>query len=194
MSKYKKKAIPKALKEQVWRLTNGDSLTGSCFVCKNVLYFNNFEAGHIQAESQGGSTSVTNLKATCKPCNRSCSTKDMNIFKDVIETIVVISEDEKKQILLQQEKIQIDLKEKENAIKQIIAEQISVLQRACNKVRVSYGKTSSTLQKAVDKNKKIVQKENNKLNKLSKKYSIPIQDDPSTNHIKTCVLNAMMWS
>src|SRR5271163_4448536 len=79
-----KKVIPKALREQVWKATNGDSLTGTCYVCKYTLYFNNFEVGHIMAEATGGEMTVDNLRAVCRPCNRSCSTKNMDDFKHML--------------------------------------------------------------------------------------------------------------
>src|SRR5271156_1906384 len=81
MSPYIKSSISKRLREKAWRLTNGDSLNGTCYVCKNVLYFNNFEVGHIIAEVNGGSTSIENLRAVCRPCNRSCGTNNMDAFK-----------------------------------------------------------------------------------------------------------------
>ncbi|VBB18136.1 hypothetical protein YASMINEVIRUS_599 [Yasminevirus sp. GU-2018] len=81
---YKKKAVPKALKLKLWKESFGDTLTGSCYVCKRELQIDNFEAGHIVAEVNGGETILSNLKVVCKQCNTSCGTKNLEEFKDAM--------------------------------------------------------------------------------------------------------------
>lgn len=79
--KYTKKGVPKALRTRLWKETFGDTLIGTCYVCDRVLEFDNFDAGHIVAEANGGETTISNLRVVCKPCNQSCSTKNLDEFK-----------------------------------------------------------------------------------------------------------------
>src|SRR5271163_4649101 len=88
---YKKSSIPKALRDEVWTLTNGYNLIGTCYVCKKILHHNNFEAGHIVSEVTGGPTTIDNLRAVCRPCNRSCSTKNMDEFKQRLTPSIVLN-------------------------------------------------------------------------------------------------------
>ncbi len=81
---YRKQAIPKKVKTEVWKKQNGDRLTGHCYSCRGVITYDNFEAGHRIAEARGGDTTVENLRAICKPCNTSCGTKNLDDFKAMI--------------------------------------------------------------------------------------------------------------
>lgn len=69
----KKKTIPKALREQVWRNHIGESFKGKCVVkwCTNVISVFQFEVGHNIPESKGGSLHLTNLRPICSRCNSS---------------------------------------------------------------------------------------------------------------------------
>jgi hypothetical protein len=80
IKKYKKKTVPKALRMKLWTDTFGDTLVGKCECCKRELKVDNFEAGHIIAEVNGGETCVDNLKVLCRPCNASCGTDNLNDF------------------------------------------------------------------------------------------------------------------
>lgn len=68
-----KKAIPKALKSQVWLRWNGKRFECKCTVswCKNKITPFSFEAGHNIPESKGGETTVKNLRPICAACNKS---------------------------------------------------------------------------------------------------------------------------
>lgn len=77
-SKYKKKSIPKTIRNQVWRKYNGNVLDGKCFCCCEVLKYESWEAGHIIAEANGGKTILENLRPVCLACNRSMG--KMNMF------------------------------------------------------------------------------------------------------------------
>jgi 5-methylcytosine-specific restriction endonuclease McrA len=74
--KYKKKAIPKALREQVWIQKVGHVFETKCCVqwCENHINAFNFQAGHNIPESKGGATTVENLIPICDRCN--CSMGD----------------------------------------------------------------------------------------------------------------------
>jgi hypothetical protein len=74
--KYKKKAIPKALREQVWIQKVGHTFETKCSVqwCENQINAFNFQAGHNIPESKGGATTVENLIPICDRCN--CSMGD----------------------------------------------------------------------------------------------------------------------
>jgi hypothetical protein len=85
-NEYKKKKIPRAVKTKVWKMQNGNTLEGKCYACDRVIDYDNFEAGHVIAEADGGETIVENLKAVCKPCNTSCGTKNLEIFKQMLKT------------------------------------------------------------------------------------------------------------
>ena len=77
----KKKTIPKALRMRVWEKYIGNVLYGYCYVCEREIKIDSFEAGHIIAEKNGGEIHIDNLRPTCKPCNTSCSTMNMDEFK-----------------------------------------------------------------------------------------------------------------
>lgn len=80
--KYKKTKIPKKLRIDVWdKYIGSNERTGNCYVCNYKLDITDFEAGHIIAEVNGGSTNLENLRPTCKKCNRSVRTMNMNEYK-----------------------------------------------------------------------------------------------------------------
>jgi hypothetical protein len=80
--KYQKKPIPKAIREEVWKQTIGNTLDGKCFVCGDKVYFKNFDCSHILAEKNGGKAEVDNLKVCCQTCNRSCGVMNLMDFKN----------------------------------------------------------------------------------------------------------------
>jgi hypothetical protein len=82
----KKKSIPKALRMKLWEEQIGDTLSGYCFTCCRIVRIDDFQAGHIIAEVNGGQLTLSNLKVICKPCNTSCGTMNLNDFKELLET------------------------------------------------------------------------------------------------------------
>lgn len=78
---HKKKQIPKAVRTQVWKKYIGNKLDGKCYICNRIVYYDNFDAGHVIAEAKGGKIEVDNLRVTCKPCNTSCGTYNLDDFK-----------------------------------------------------------------------------------------------------------------
>jgi hypothetical protein len=81
---YKKKSIPKPLRINVWETYIGNILYGKCFVCEREIKIDSFEAGHLVSEKDGGETCLSNLRPTCKSCNTSCGTKNMDDFRKLI--------------------------------------------------------------------------------------------------------------
>jgi hypothetical protein len=71
--KYKKKAIPAALREQVWLKHCGRVFEHKCITpwCKNTICVFDFESGHNIPESKGGPTTLDNLVPLCRRCNNS---------------------------------------------------------------------------------------------------------------------------
>lgn len=76
-----KKTIGKALKMLLWKKYCGENYYGNCDACNRQLEIDNFEAGHVIAEKNGGKAVIDNLRVLCKPCNGSCGTKNLNDFK-----------------------------------------------------------------------------------------------------------------
>jgi 5-methylcytosine-specific restriction endonuclease McrA len=70
---YKKKNIPKAVREQVWLASYGKTFENKCKIkwCANVINVFDFQCGHNIPESKGGQTVVENLIPLCSRCNQS---------------------------------------------------------------------------------------------------------------------------
>ena len=85
-TKKKKQSIPKALRMKLWEQQCGDTLSGNCYTCCRIVKIDDFQAGHIIAEANGGQLTLNNLKVICKPCNTSCGTMNLNCFKQLLET------------------------------------------------------------------------------------------------------------
>jgi len=69
--KYKKRKIPKALREQVWVQFIGKKYESKCFIhwCKNNITVFDFQSSHNIPESFGGETTLENLRPLCSRCN-----------------------------------------------------------------------------------------------------------------------------
>ena len=70
---YKKRRIPKALRESLWIETNGRVFEAKCGTpwCSNRINVYDFHAGHRVPESKGGPTTLENLIPICARCNLS---------------------------------------------------------------------------------------------------------------------------
>ncbi len=78
--KYRtKQMIPKSVKASIWSKYIGVSINEiNCPIgCGNKINANNFEAGHIIAESKGGKLTLENLRPICGVCNKSMNNKNM---------------------------------------------------------------------------------------------------------------------
>jgi Leucine-rich repeat (LRR) protein len=83
-SKTKKTPIKQALRMKLWEETFGDRLYGSCYCCQRKIKVDNFHAGHIISEKNGGKVEIDNLKIVCSPCNSSCGTDNLEDFKNLL--------------------------------------------------------------------------------------------------------------
>ena len=70
---YRKKAIPAALRREVWIRHVGPVFEAKCVVswCTTMLTPFSFQCGHDIPESKGGPTTVENLYPICSNCNHS---------------------------------------------------------------------------------------------------------------------------
>ena len=60
-----RKAIPKKIRGEAWKIQFGDSVKGSCFCCKKELdVFDDWHAGHIVSHSNNGTDTAINLRTT----------------------------------------------------------------------------------------------------------------------------------
>jgi 5-methylcytosine-specific restriction endonuclease McrA len=77
-----RKAIPKKIRGEAWKIQFGDSTKGSCFCCKKDLdVFDDWHAGHIVSHSNNGTDTANNLRPVCGSCNLSMGTENMDDFK-----------------------------------------------------------------------------------------------------------------
>ena len=77
-----RKAIPKKIRGEAWKIQFGDSIKGSCFCCKKELdVFDDWHAGHIVSHSNNGTDTADNLRPVCGSCNLSMGTENMDAFK-----------------------------------------------------------------------------------------------------------------
>lgn len=75
VEKYQKKAIPKAIREQLWLKYVGKKYETKCQTtwCLNRITVFDFQCGHDIPESKGGETKIYNLVPICSRCNLSMS-------------------------------------------------------------------------------------------------------------------------
>jgi len=93
---YRKRAIPKRIKELIWNeFVGSDKRFGPCFTCEEQISITNFHAGHIIAESNGGPTNAANLRPVCAACNLSMGKMSMVDFKALINKVKKIDIDKK---------------------------------------------------------------------------------------------------
>jgi len=80
--KYKKTAIPKAIKQLVWNVHIGDTVAkAKCYCCKSTEIMNvSFHCGHVIPESKGGTLDISNLRPICSLCNSSMGSRHMHEF------------------------------------------------------------------------------------------------------------------
>ena len=81
--KRKKKPIPKAVKDALWKKYHGDNGVAKCFVCEDTeIRMTAFHAGHIISDKDGGLPVVDNLIPICATCNTSMGSINLYTFKE----------------------------------------------------------------------------------------------------------------
>lgn len=81
----KKTKIPAWMKKALWRKYYPNKLEITCACCKtSIISADDYEAGHIMAESKGGDTKIDNLFPMCGKCNKSLGSKNLTDVFDVI--------------------------------------------------------------------------------------------------------------
>jgi 5-methylcytosine-specific restriction endonuclease McrA len=76
-----RKAIPKPVRNQVWKHHFGDKMKGKCYCCKTKIgALESWEAGHVIAHVHGGSDTADNLRPICSTCNKSMGAMNMDDF------------------------------------------------------------------------------------------------------------------
>ena len=81
-SKKRKKNIPQKLRLDIWnKYIGADARTGKCLCCRNtVIALENFQAGHIISEKNGGKVHIDNLRPICVGCNQSMGIQNMDEY------------------------------------------------------------------------------------------------------------------
>lgn len=84
MPQFRRKTIPKILKDLTWQTWVGDHIAKTkCLCCGvNDIKMNSFHCGHVISEADGGPTTVENLRPICATCNLSMRTQNMVKFKE----------------------------------------------------------------------------------------------------------------
>ena len=82
------KRIPKALREQVWRVYNGNKFEAKCWVqwCENLVTPFTFEAGHNIPRSKGGTDDIDNLRPICSGRHPTAVFPNWFFFQPIWET------------------------------------------------------------------------------------------------------------
>lgn len=81
-SSIRKRKLPSAVRFSLWNNTFGERVGfGTCYCCGREVTQQNFEAGHVQAKSKGGSDSLSNLRVLCRVCNNSMGSENLELFK-----------------------------------------------------------------------------------------------------------------
>jgi len=77
-----KRKIPIQVRRHVWNTHIGQDFTRWKCVCCDVTTIDrdNYECGHIVAETNGGDETISNLRPICGGCNRSMGTTNMRDF------------------------------------------------------------------------------------------------------------------
>ena len=80
--KYKKKKITPTIKKHIWNTYIGyDILKHKCFCCKKAtIQINEFEAGHVLSEANGGTCEISNFRPICRNCNLSMGSMHMEDY------------------------------------------------------------------------------------------------------------------
>lgn len=77
----KRKVLNKVMRQKIWCRYYGRNMDGICKCCRmNKISVMDYDAGHILAHKEGGSSYINNFVPICRPCNQSMGTENMNAF------------------------------------------------------------------------------------------------------------------
>ena len=76
-----RKKPPKAIRDAVWLEAFGEAYEGTCYCCKRDIDYDHWECAHIIPHKKGGKDDKKNLLPTCRSCNRSMGTENLEEFK-----------------------------------------------------------------------------------------------------------------
>ena len=84
--KTAKKRITKGIRQKLWYKYFKHSDVATCPIthCNNVIYKENFQAGHIISEYNGGQITLNNLRPICRTCNLCMGSQNWNEFDTII--------------------------------------------------------------------------------------------------------------
>lgn len=81
----KRVKIPKNIKKEVWKKYNSEeTMKGKCYVCDNILDYDNMECAHIVAHILGGDSTINNFLPCCKTCNRDMGIMNLYEYKKLL--------------------------------------------------------------------------------------------------------------
>lgn len=90
MSNKKNSKEKNIIRTEVWKQTIGNTLDGNCYLCTDKVNFNNFKVGHIIEKSNGGLTTVDNLKVMCNSCDQTSRVKKTTISKNISQPGIIM--------------------------------------------------------------------------------------------------------
>lgn len=80
----KRASLPSAVRMALWNKYFGrEAGVGECYCCREKIYQQAFECGHVLAAAKGGSDAIDNLRPLCSVCNRSQGDDHMDDFISV---------------------------------------------------------------------------------------------------------------
>ena len=83
MTEHKREHISNELKDQTWSRDYDNQFMATCIACKTTtINSRNCEYDHITPVSKGGKSTLDNLQAICKSCNRKKATKTIRFTPD----------------------------------------------------------------------------------------------------------------
>ena len=72
--------IKKPTRTAVWK-KRFSGINGNCYVCNEIISYDNFDCGHITSVFNLGNTEVSNLEPICSSCNINMGINNLDIYK-----------------------------------------------------------------------------------------------------------------
>lgn len=74
--------IPKKIRRKLWMKYFDETIIGTCHVCCDKLYYDDFECGHVKSVFYGGTNDISNMRPICRICNNDMGIKNMDEYKN----------------------------------------------------------------------------------------------------------------